>query len=132
MKTPIPIHKEDHHTYHADTCQPLIGAANAGRIYIEVLARGNYPGWLLPDFALLQVSSVAYWDAKTEQFQYPWTLKTMVRPGIMGFGLEVTLGKVGVWAVGATGRGMVNSCPGHSRPQRFSWFALRNSKKVVP
>ena len=72
MKTRVPVYREDQHTYHADTCQPLIQASESGKIRIEALARGSYPGRPLPDFALSQVSSVAYWDAKAEQ---DWGLK---------------------------------------------------------
>lgn len=72
MKTRVPVYREDHHSYQADTCQPLIEAANSGNIHIEALARGSYPGRPLPDFALSQVSSIAYWDAKVEQ---DWGLK---------------------------------------------------------
>ena len=67
MKTRVPIYKEDQQTYHADTCQPLIQAAESGEIHIEALARGDYPGRRLPDFALPQVRSIAYWDAKIDQ-----------------------------------------------------------------
>jgi AraC family 4-hydroxyphenylacetate 3-monooxygenase operon regulatory protein len=67
MKTRVPVYREDQQTYHADTCQPLIQAAESGEIHIEALARGDYPGRRLLDFALPQVSSIAYWDAKIDQ-----------------------------------------------------------------
>jgi AraC family L-rhamnose operon regulatory protein RhaS len=72
MKTRVPVYKEDQYTYHADTCQPLIKASESGKIRIEALSRGSYPGRILPDSALSQVSSIAYWDAKTDQ---DWGLK---------------------------------------------------------
>ena len=67
MKTQIPIFKEDQQTYHADRCQPLIEAAESGKIRFEALTRGSYPGRPLPDFALPQMRSIAYWDAKIQQ-----------------------------------------------------------------
>jgi len=67
MKIQAPIYKEDQQTYHADRCQPLIEAAESGKIRIEALARGGYPGRPLPDFALPQMRSIAYWDTKIQQ-----------------------------------------------------------------
>ncbi len=67
MKTQTPIYREDDKTYHADTCRPLVAAVEAGRVRIEALGRGSYPGRRLPDSALPQVRSLAYWDAPDRQ-----------------------------------------------------------------
>lgn len=67
MNAQVPIYKEDQQTYHADRCQPLIEAAESGKIRFEALTRGSYPGRPLPDFALPQMRSIAYWDAKIQQ-----------------------------------------------------------------
>ncbi|MBL7187721.1 MAG: helix-turn-helix transcriptional regulator [Phycisphaerae bacterium] len=67
MAMQIPIYRDDHKTYKADTCSPLVAAANAGKVRIAAVGRGSYPGRRLPDFALPQVRSLAYWDAPNQQ-----------------------------------------------------------------
>ena len=67
METKIPTYREGQKIYHADACNPLVAAANAGKVRIAALGRGSYPGRRLPDFALPQVRSLAYWDAFDRQ-----------------------------------------------------------------
>lgn len=67
MKSRVPIYREDQKTYHADTCRPLLAAVEAGRISLEGLARGAYPGRRLLDSALPQVRSLAFWNAPVPQ-----------------------------------------------------------------
>jgi AraC-like DNA-binding protein len=67
MKTRIPVYKEKQQTYHVGNCLSLLDAKEAGKIRVEGLARGNYPGQPLADFALPGLRNIAYWDSKTEQ-----------------------------------------------------------------
>ncbi len=53
--------------HHADTCERLVGAAEAGEVRMVALARGTYPGEPLPAKDLPQVSSIGYWDAAHDQ-----------------------------------------------------------------
>ena len=74
-----PIYKEHGKTYHADTCRPLVEAVAAGRIRLEALARGSYPGRRLHGAALGGVSSVGFWDATQEQ---DWGLDSHRNEGV--------------------------------------------------
>ncbi len=67
MRPRVPIYRADQKTYHADTCQPLVAAAEAGRVSLKAFARGAYPGRQLDDGALPQMRSLAYWDAPEPQ-----------------------------------------------------------------
>jgi AraC family 4-hydroxyphenylacetate 3-monooxygenase operon regulatory protein len=67
MKTRIPVYKEKQQTYHVGSCQSLVDAAEAGKIRFEGLARGNYPGRPLPDFALPGLRAIGYWDSRIQQ-----------------------------------------------------------------
>jgi AraC-like DNA-binding protein len=53
--------------HRADTCRPLVEAARAGRVRLEALARGAYPGRPLPDGALPGLRSIGFWDAHARQ-----------------------------------------------------------------
>jgi AraC-like DNA-binding protein len=53
--------------FHADTCEPLRAAMEAGRIRLHALARGTYPGASLPTSWLPGLRSVGYWDAPEPQ-----------------------------------------------------------------
>jgi AraC family 4-hydroxyphenylacetate 3-monooxygenase operon regulatory protein len=61
------IYKEHGTTYHADTCEPLVSAAQAGRVATEILARGSYPGRRLGKSELPGICSIGYWDAVGRQ-----------------------------------------------------------------
>lgn len=53
--------------FHADTCEPLKQAANAGAVRLSALARGTYPGTPLPKNDLREICSVGHWDAVRDQ-----------------------------------------------------------------
>lgn len=53
--------------FHADTCEPLRAAAEAGAVRLAALARGTYPGTRLPRNELRELCSVGYWDAARDQ-----------------------------------------------------------------
>jgi AraC-like DNA-binding protein len=53
--------------YAADTCTPLVAAAEAGKIELAGLARGAYPGDRLPDGALPGLRSAGMWNASADQ-----------------------------------------------------------------
>jgi AraC family L-rhamnose operon regulatory protein RhaS len=54
-------------TYHADRCEPLMGAVSRGEVRLTALARRGYPGRLLPDQMMPEVSTVGVWDATGPQ-----------------------------------------------------------------
>ncbi|MBI5693093.1 MAG: AraC family transcriptional regulator [Verrucomicrobia bacterium] len=62
-----PIYQDRRRTFHADTCAELAEAARCGRVRLEALARGHYPGKRLPPSALPGVKSVGCWDASQAQ-----------------------------------------------------------------
>lgn len=53
--------------FHADTCQPLKAAAQAGDVRLAALGRGSYPGERLPRHDLQELCMAGYWDATFEQ-----------------------------------------------------------------
>ena len=59
-------HGEDR-TYQADSSRSILGAAAAGRVRLEALAHGHYPGRRLPRNALSGVKMVGFWDAVSDQ-----------------------------------------------------------------
>jgi AraC family L-rhamnose operon regulatory protein RhaS len=63
----VPIYQEHGRTYAADACDPLMAAAQAGRVRLEALVRGHYPGRKLPRSALPGVKTVGFWDADRAQ-----------------------------------------------------------------
>ncbi len=67
MRSRPPVYKEYGTSYHADTCQALITAAEAGQVRLKALARGSYPGQRLPRTALCGLSSLGFWDAAGRQ-----------------------------------------------------------------
>lgn len=68
--------------HRADTCEPLVAAAEAGEVRLEALVRGAYPGRPLPRGVLPQVSSIGFWDAAADQ---DWGL-----PEHRNEGIEIT------------------------------------------
>ena len=79
----IPVYRDRRHVYRADTCGPLVAAAERGLVTLEAIAHANYPGRLLGDAELPGLQSAGYWDAKREQ---DWGL-----PWHRNEGVEVTL-----------------------------------------
>ena len=63
----LPIYATQDGTYRADSCRPLEIAARAGRIKLESVARGQYPGRRLPNDALHGLRTVGFWDATEQQ-----------------------------------------------------------------
>ena len=53
--------------FHADRCEPLIAAANAGQVELHAVGRHEYPGQNLADGELAGLSSVGYWNANHAQ-----------------------------------------------------------------
>jgi len=53
--------------FHADTCEPLKAAADKGKVRIEALGRGSYPGERLPKNDLKEICLLGYWDAACDQ-----------------------------------------------------------------
>jgi AraC family L-rhamnose operon regulatory protein RhaS len=67
LAMPIPIYQEHGRTYEADTCRPVVLAAESGQIVHRVLSRGQYPGRRLARNALPGVKSVGFWNADHRQ-----------------------------------------------------------------
>lgn len=63
---PISFH-DARHTFHADTCDPLKNAAEAGLVRFDAVAHGTYPGRHLPRGVLPELCSAGYWDAPADQ-----------------------------------------------------------------
>lgn len=90
----IPIYQEQGRTYEADTCGPVSGAADAGRLQLVALAREQYPGRRLPRGRLPGVKSIGFWDATQRQ---DWGLDwhrneglelTFLERGNLGFAVD--------------------------------------------
>ena len=63
----LPIYQEHGKKYRADTCAPVANAVCCGRVQLEALVRGHYPGRQLAAGALPGVKTVGYWDARGGQ-----------------------------------------------------------------
>lgn len=94
MSKRVPIYTSQDETYQADTCQPLLQAAEAGEIRLETLVHGHYPGRLLPRNDLPGLKTVGYWDAEEPQ---NWGLSwhqnegielTLLERGTLDFAVE--------------------------------------------
>ncbi|MBL7115748.1 MAG: AraC family transcriptional regulator [Kiritimatiellae bacterium] len=83
----IPIYREAGKTYHADSCDTLVEAAESGDLTLQALGRGTYPGRSIPGRVLKGLRSVGYWDAPHEQ---KWGL-----PWHRNEGIEITLLETG-------------------------------------
>jgi len=71
--TEVPVYIEHGKTFHADSCDPLVTAAENGELTLAGLGRGSYPGTRLPDGVMPGVRSIGCWDAKHEQtWGLPW------------------------------------------------------------
>ncbi|MDR2674213.1 MAG: AraC family transcriptional regulator [Opitutaceae bacterium] len=78
----------------ADTCQPLLKAAGAGRLQFAAVVHGAYPGVALPATVLPRLCSAGAWNAHDEQ---DWGLDwhhnegiefTYLFSGRLGFAVE--------------------------------------------
>ncbi len=74
-----PIYQDEWETYQADTCRGLIEGVAAGRVRVEALVHGHYPGRPLPRGAVPGVKSVGFWDAVADQ---DWALDWHRNEGI--------------------------------------------------
>ncbi len=60
-------------TYHADRCEPLREAVRRGEVRLAALVRRGYPGRLMPETMLPEVSTVGFWDATgTQSWGLDW------------------------------------------------------------
>jgi AraC-like DNA-binding protein len=57
----------DSEKFRADSCESLKAAVARNEIAFNALARGAYPGHRLPSKTLEGITTVGYWDAKTDQ-----------------------------------------------------------------
>jgi len=60
-------------------CLPLARAAEKKQIRLEALGEGGYPGRLLPQGAMLGLTSVGFWDAEIDQ---TWSLDWHCHEGL--------------------------------------------------
>ena len=60
-------YKDGQIVYHANTCDPLMDAAQKQEIDFKALSRGTYPGYQLPKSLLPGLCSLGYWDAQKKQ-----------------------------------------------------------------
>lgn len=63
----VPLYHEAGSTYRADTCGPLEAAVAAGKVELQALAHGHYPGRRLPRRGLPGVKTIGFWDAQQGQ-----------------------------------------------------------------
>jgi AraC family L-rhamnose operon regulatory protein RhaS len=63
----VPLYHESGSTYRADTCRPLEAAVAAGKVELQALVHGHYPGRCLPRQALPGVKTIGFWDAQQGQ-----------------------------------------------------------------
>jgi len=50
-------------TFHADRCEPLLGAVERGEVSLNALARRGYPGRPMPRTMMPEISTVGLWNA---------------------------------------------------------------------
>lgn len=74
-----PVYRAEGECHHADTCEPLVRSARNGKMRLEALVRGAYPGRPLADSMVPQIKSIGYWDAATQQ---DWGLVSHRNEGI--------------------------------------------------
>lgn len=88
------IYRESGHVYQADTCQPLVEAAQGGQVRLKAISRASYPGERLDKADLPGLSSIGFWDAVGRQ---NWGLDWHRNEGI-----ELTFLESGTlpWALG--------------------------------
>jgi len=91
---PAPIFRGPEETYEADACLPLVEAARGGRIRLEALVHGHYPGRRLPHGALPGLKTAGFWDAEEDQnWGLPWHRNegielTLLESGSLGFSVD--------------------------------------------
>ncbi len=65
--------------FEADSCEPLRQAVRRGEVRLSAFCHRHYPGRILPDDMVSEVSSVGYWDALANQ---TWGLDAHRNEGI--------------------------------------------------
>ncbi len=65
--------------YHADTCEPVKEAVRKKEMKMGAIAKGSYPGDIVPDTFLPGVVSMGYWDV---EFDQTWKLDWHRNEGI--------------------------------------------------
>jgi AraC family L-rhamnose operon regulatory protein RhaS len=94
MSRLLPTYEDREQRYQADACSALAQAAQMGRVRLEAVVHGHYPGNKLPRSALPGVKTVGFWDAATEQ---DWGLDwhrnegielTLLETGTIDFGVD--------------------------------------------
>ena len=85
MSKPIPIFRSQEEKFQADACKPLVDAVNLGKVRLEALVHGHYPGRPLPKGALPGVKTIGYWDADGAQ---DWGLPPHCNEGVEVMFLE--------------------------------------------
>ena len=63
----LPTFNEAGKRFVADTCQPLVAAAQAGRVQLCAAGRGGYPGRRLPPEELEGLRSIGFWNVGNNQ-----------------------------------------------------------------
>jgi AraC family transcriptional regulator, 4-hydroxyphenylacetate 3-monooxygenase operon regulatory protein len=90
----LPIYQECGKTYAPDTCAPLVEGVKEGKIRLQALARGHYPGVKLARNALAGVKSLGFWDAdRPQDWGLDWHRNegvelTFLESGSMHFGVD--------------------------------------------
>ena len=74
-----PAYREAGKVYYADSCRPLVEAAESGKVRLAALSRGGYPGRRMAATVLPGLRSVGCWDAHQEQ---TWGLPSHRNEGI--------------------------------------------------
>jgi AraC family L-rhamnose operon regulatory protein RhaS len=91
-----PQYRESGKAFFADACAPLEQAAEAGKVRLRTLSRGQYPGLRLPRGVLPGLRTIGLWDAGHEQ---DWGLVLHRNEGI-----ELTFAERGVSTFSVSGR----------------------------
>lgn len=69
----VPMYQDGASRYFADTCAPLVAAAQSRLLKFAALARGHYPGYRLDAEVLPGILSLGHWDARRQQsWGLPW------------------------------------------------------------
>lgn len=91
MSRSVPSFTGRDEKYQADACQGLVRGAAEGRLRLEALVHGHYPGRTLPRDILPSVKSVGFWDApRGQDWGLDWHRNegielTLLETGRLGF-----------------------------------------------
>lgn len=73
MSKPVPVSRDGEQSFQVGNCVPLVNAVKRGRVHLEALVHGHYPGRPLPEDALPGLQTIGYWDAASSQdWGMPW------------------------------------------------------------